>query len=1124
MPGRVVDIAADVAAIFDQVQRSTANHQKNYVAAYKLHSRQTLDRHGNRDDRGANEFAEAFLFAILKVLPTKKGATAADRVVKFVAGYFQYLNERDSEDEGADQDGLDTTTLASRFIDKILRSLLGGFKAKDKVVRYRVVDFVAGMVEQLGTIDEHTYSDLREHLLDRLHDKEATIRVKVIISLSKLAEAEDLEELKKAGRQSIPELLLEVITADPAPEVRRIAAVNIPLDPLTDDLKAALFSRIRDEDASVRKIMYSHVFEKEAHDDGAFPPRSLTIANREYIVRSGLGDREPAVRSAAASMLGVWYDRLSTVKAEEDLVSQLQEVDISATREKPAPREQEQREKTIENLTQFLSLFDLHQQELEADGETQRGKVAADALKSLLTTRKGLEREIYFGDAYFDKLTPERTFLVRVFVEHCANGRNELLEDCGIPVVTRCAFLAQEWFSKVISNDDDITLKAEVRDELREARELIVGELLSFAVHLDYGDETGRRKMHLVIQNMLGHENTPSSLLTRCLDVLRKLTTDERDLIRQVVEMISNLRDEPDEDAGDRTMDSIDSSQQTPRKQPVRKDLTPQQQQAADAIDLRCLALSIALLERLDGTFEDNSTLQGVFQDLIMPSVGRADSNLQLQGLVGFGLSCLVTPNLAAKFLPALLDQSTKTVSDDTRMTIFKIVFDVLLGQPNLKHDVKGQSQEFLVKKFQEECDKKGNCHPETLALLSLGLSKLVLHSLVDDPKMVMEHLFRAYFSPYNRENQRLLQCLTYFINMYGRCAASNQQIMRELFTKVLKETAEMYRDFEDDEDDVGNLDLANVTGMWVECTNPLELMDTPGLSSEPKAEDMMVQFALAEDVLRLILREKNMHKDQRKLLCQMLGKLYIPDEVADTDRVYTLRLLISHVNLYRPVKDATANNALKKFDAKIGKQFEKQLGGFSEEDYRKMEQLKDLFEFLDDVIPDDDEEDAPKKGRKRRSDSIMSTTDDDTASVASSRRTRAKPKSKKRRLSTSDDEDSDSDRDTVRGTPPPPRRRMPQRSAATKKKPQVIVISDDEPEDDNNGESSSDDDQFHASRRRGAGKKKRRESEEARLDADINAMLDEGPSVSTVGHDSIMDSDDDDVEEVNDLLVDDDE
>lgn len=52
----------------------------------------------------------------------------------------------------------------------------------------------------------------------------------------------------------------------------------------------------------------------------------------------------------------------------------------------------------------------------------------------------------------------------------------------------------------------------------------------------------------------------PLSLVPRCLDVLRKLSSDERDLIRVVVEIVQDLREPGDEEDD---MNAADQSQET---------------------------------------------------------------------------------------------------------------------------------------------------------------------------------------------------------------------------------------------------------------------------------------------------------------------------------------------------------------------------------------------------------------------------------------------------------------------------------------------------------------------------------------------------------------------------------
>ena len=53
-----------------------------------------------------------------------------------------------------------------------------------------------------------------------------------------------------------------------------------------------------------------------------------------------------------------------------------------------------------------------------------------------------------------------------------------------------------------------------------------------------------------------------------------------------------------------------------------------------------------------------------------------------------------------------------------------------------------------------------------------------------------------------------------------------------------------------------------------------------------------------------------------------------------------------------RPPRDTSAKNALSKFENALSKKYEKALENFSEDEFRKLEELKDLFEFLDDIIP----------------------------------------------------------------------------------------------------------------------------------------------------------------------------
>jgi len=136
--------------------------------------------------------------------------------------------------------------------------------------------------------------------------------------------------------------------------------------------------------------------------------------------------------------------------------------------------------------------------------------------------------------------------------------------------------------------------------------------------------------------------------------------------------------------------------------------------------------------------------------------------------------------------------------------------------------------------------------------------------------------------------------------------------------------------------------------------------------------------------------------EEDKKVLCQVLGRLHLPDS-ADDDKVRTIKLLICNLSTVclfhmfppiavwsnvlhrfltivhspfqrRPLRDTAAKNAMSKFDAALSKKYADKLADFSEEEYRQLAALKDLFEFLDDIIPlDEGEEIEMPKTRTRK-------------------------------------------------------------------------------------------------------------------------------------------------------------
>lgn len=298
-------------------------------------------------------------------------------------------------------------------------------------------------------------------------------------------------------------------------EVRKAVALNIPPTDLTID---AIVSRTRDVDDAVRRVIYHHCLPQISL------PRYFSIAQREQILRNGLGDRDETVKASTAKLIGQWVDLFGG------------------------------------NLLEYLDTFEL----------VSGTEVAEDALKALFKHRPDVLDSIKFEgmhipvgpvvrsltwrvDSYWTELpTPEKAFLARVFADHCVATKDEARMESTLPVVTTFAFRIQLAYNHLIECDRRLDDEANPFESIEERRkvedkildyEFVVGELFKLALNMDYADEIGRRKMFALVGEMIRQDALPESLISGCLDILAKLSPSERDFIRLMVENIQSMRD-----------------------------------------------------------------------------------------------------------------------------------------------------------------------------------------------------------------------------------------------------------------------------------------------------------------------------------------------------------------------------------------------------------------------------------------------------------------------------------------------------------------------------------------------------------------------------------------------------
>ncbi|KAF7325644.1 hypothetical protein MKEN_00414300 [Mycena kentingensis (nom. inval.)] len=934
---------ASVAAIFEQAQTSLANHRKNCVALYKIHAGAGSRASSSKKPSAPADqtvFVATFIDMVARVLVVKKGPPTVERTLKFIAHYVRFINEKTQEDKAkaAENDPTqsisarsveDEETLASVFVSALLEWIIQGFVAKNKVVRFQTVHLVAEMVMYLGEVDEETYTSLRENLIERATcDKESSIRAQAVSALSRLISSEDPNDVEE-GEKSILEVVLEIVVYDPAPDVRRAALLHLPL---TGATLPTILTRTRDDDPLLRKLVYSSVFQPHLEH-----PRLLSIAQREQLVQTGLGDREPAVRVAAAKLVYTWFELVlaDPARADDALPWDGDDGGIMAA------------------LIAFLNLFDV-----VGPGEA----IAVDAVLSLLTTRPDLFDVVTFSNDYWESLTPESTVLARTFLEHClSESREERLESASLPVVTAFAFTLQAAYNRLLAvledaevaralagEDPENDMDDDAEEELAK-REVIIGELLRMAVKLDYGDEIGRRKVYTVTRAMLAHPQLPPGLIARALDVMKEILPTERELIRVVVEIIVDLREPEDGDVFEGDTTAADTTHSTlPRERSLRRaktrdDMTTEEAIRADMTDMRCLEVCISMLERVHGDFEDNSTLEGVLTDLVVPAVRRKEVGIREKGLVALGLCCLIAKGIAVKSLQLFLSQ-IQNAPEQLKLKLLQIVFDlmVMYDQQMWARVEDGQAiLTFLANTLAAEES------PVVQGVLCVGLAKLLLSGLADDLE-TLKALLITYVSPYTAGNAELRQCLSYFFSVYCYSSAENQGKIQAIFMSAFDEVTKMHDEhgLEEDQDQppmVSPQQFGLLVIDWTDARKAADIVANGDYPQKPHAE-------LASDIL-LALYDSDRRSEDQEVLCALLNNLHIAGALPAPVMV-KLSVLVQHIQKQCPFDDAALDKAVSKFKNKVTAEYAAPLAEVDWEEWETTE-MKELYDFIGIDVPD---------------------------------------------------------------------------------------------------------------------------------------------------------------------------
>ncbi|KAG0637178.1 putative nuclear condensin complex subunit 3 [Tuber brumale] len=950
-PATYTPLQDAIATIFQSAQKTTAGHRKLAITMRSIWEQCAagtgpLGTSIGGGRVGEKAFVKEFTGFLNRVLMTKKSEVVGDRCLRFIDLFVRGLldkdkpKKKDGEDEQmieGEEEAVEETS-AIRFVLRFIFYLLPLISSREKTVRYRTAQLLSLLLANAlpefpydySTKSNAIFKQLRSELLKRVKDKETPVRVQAVVGVIKLLEMGvgtgegDSEGDDEEGDGNVLAALIEAMQNDPSADVRRTILYHINPTPET---LPYLLERTRDTDPVTRRSVFTRLLPSL----GDF--RHLSIGMREKLLRWGLNDRDESVREAARRMFNHrWLEDV-----DGDVIEILERLDVTS------------------------------------DGP--QGGVKELALRGFWEERKDFVEKITFGDEFWEDLTAESAFLARSYNDYCRDlpsAQREAGEiDEKMPEVTKLALHLQKYLNKLV-----VALESE--DAEAATWEFVAEQLLMIASRMDYGDEIGRRKMFALLRESLAIPELPEGVTKLITECLAKLSMGEGDFCMLILEVIAEVHDRiaDDEDEAGAADESFHSAKSDVSddgiedaitvRAPSVKAGTPVAKAALSArkrsrsrpadggedtdmmdidgaegngeeeqegegededeeakavkelmINLKCLHIAQCMLENVSGSLKKNTHLVTMLNGLVVPAVRSHEAPVRERGLRCLGLSCLLDKTLAEENL-TLFAHCFNRGHEALQIEALHIMSDILVthGSAIFEGDSCEVEQRALYKMFAKAL--KFDEVPEVQATAAEVVCKLMLAQVIKDEEL-LKVLVVAYFDSATVDNQSLRQILTYFLPVYCHSRPENQTRMQKITVNTIHQLLLIRENLGEEEEMVSITTTASQMADW---TDPRKNVGGGVQAGHggigERIVDPNVHVDLAIDTLERV-SSSSCNKEERKVLCTMLGKLYIPAE-ATPEKLMELYELVAQAIGDKVATDAPSRNALNKLELSLGK------------------------------------------------------------------------------------------------------------------------------------------------------------------------------------------------------------
>lgn len=842
-------IFCSMAEVFQSAQTTYAGHRKNIAILKKI-----------QDKAVANNFDDSFNYwfnkFVLKILPLKKSEVIGDRIIKLVAAFIASLDKEltilKENAELLDQ-YQSKEKMVNKFIDGFIRYLLRGIESRDKHVRFRVMQLLVMIMDNLGEIDEELYNLLMWSLKKRIFDKEPSIRTQAVFCLTKFQDDTGFDTNNSTSNDEeendATQQLLSIIQNDPSADVRRAAMLNLVITPKTISY---ILERAHDVNPINRRLVYSRTLKKLGLD--CFSKLESKILNQ--LIKWGLEDRDDSVRTACERLIAYHWINLFN----GDLIELLENL----------------------NIVKFDETF-------------------YNAIMKLLHLRDDIIPMLKFPQDIWSRLTIETVFLFRCLYSHCI--KNELYDviDRIFPEASLLAKHIQFYLNKRFHSIEPLS-KVDMKH-----LDFILNQLLCTANYYDFTDEIGRRSILVIIRNMLSIKSLPEKLIRIGHKVLKKLSINERDFVTMAIEIINDLRDEDieiqeqeeqtkigeknksnreDNDEDDEDMRSfheeveklVNSDQATTNDSGSNSmsKLDGEKEARPETIAI-CLARSSCMLELVNDPLEQNVLIMSLIDTLITPAVRNTEPKIRELGVRNLGLCCLLDVQLAIENM-YILGMCVSKGNESLKIIALQSIVDIFSIHGNVVVDGEGKVDSISLHKIFYKVLKNENL-PECQAIAAEGLCKLYLADIFTDDDL-FEALVLSYFSPSNSSDEPLIQAFAFCIPVYCFSHISHQAKMVKIAADVLLRLCTLWSDLQDSLDP-----KADVTTMLkpkiilqqlIHWTDPRKLVN-PNLTSKKldvnfSRDNIQLNFLI--DLLNVVPQIEK--RDIKRAILNTLNLFYI--------------------------------------------------------------------------------------------------------------------------------------------------------------------------------------------------------------------------------------------------------